>query len=272
MRTFSTFLLAVCAAAGLTAHAPAQEITPADKASVDAFLKTCAPQIAAMRKEMAAHGETLIDRELRDYFEVIPAQMREVAQRESMSLRDVLPEAISMTRQAMNDPASTDPSEKVIGPTMICFLEMLIAGETGQPARRLAAEAAPPPAPAPRPAPRPAPAPAPAPPVSTAQAVADSGGCLTIDWRGAPQGAPAILTNLCNHPLNVAVCIEQPTPGSVSEHLACEQSRFTSYFIGARRSVTVPATHGPSVSTRVCTHPQFPAVWWENGTSVGNCR
>lgn len=247
MRTFSTFLLAVCAAAALTAHAPAQQATPADKASVDAFLTACAPQIAAMRKEMAAHGETFTEDQLRGYFEPLPAAMREMAQDENMPLPDVLREGMSRTRAAMNDPNSTDPSDKLIGPPMICFLELLIARDAGQPA------------------------PAPAPPVSTAQAVANSGGCLTIDWRGGTQGDPAILGNVCSYAINVGVCVRQAAPGSASENVACEQARFTSYRIGPGGAVTVPATHG-TVQTRVCTPPQTPALWWENGTSVGNCR
>ena len=50
MKAFRTFLLAVCAAAALAAHPSADQITAADKAIVDTTLVTCAPQLAAMKR------------------------------------------------------------------------------------------------------------------------------------------------------------------------------------------------------------------------------
>lgn len=399
MKIPGALAIAVCTATALAAHISAQQltITPADKAAYEQFLQRCSPQIAEMKRVLATHGESFTEQQFRDYFEPIPAQMRDMAQTEGMTVAEVLREGMSRTRDAMNDPASTDPSDKVVGPTMICFFEMLIAGEAASPAPRGAprpavraaapgvdaklaafrtlcadegrkvgaargqdyltpypngmasmdefftqfadagnradakaefhqamaadssafhranmglaactiyfheasaigiplsvmqrqwgdervevyalddypADVAPPPAPAPRPAPERVPPPAPAPaPVSNPQTVANSGGCLTIDWRGGAQGDPAILSNGCGYAINVGVCVRDAPSGSPSENVSCEQGRFISYLIGPRRTATVPATHG-TVQTRVCTPPQMPAMWWENGTSVGNCR
>lgn len=252
MQTFTTFLLALWGAAALAAHASAQQqvtITPGDRANYQEFLKVCAQPLAAMKQLMASHGETATDAQIRELFITIPPILREQAAEEKLPVAAALSEARARMKNAADDPNNPDPSDKVLAPSMLCWLDLLLANETAR---------------------APAPAPAPA-PVSTAVAVADSGGCLTIDWRGGTQGDPAVLGNICRSAINVGVCVKSPTPGSASENISCEQSRFTSYRVGGHSSVTMPATHG-SVQTRVCTPPQVPAMWWENGNSIGNCR
>jgi hypothetical protein len=267
MRTFSTCLLAVCAAAALSAHAPVGGGDQAADPKLQAFRTLCAGEA---RKVSAASGT--------DY--LTPGETGVAPMDEFFTQFSTDPESRRAAKAEFHDAMEAGASafHRANMGLAACAIYFSEASEIGIPLRVMERQWSEervdvyalngePPARVPAPVPSPTPAPA----APTAQPVADSGGCITIDWGAGGQGDPAVLRNVCGHALNVGVCIKVAAPGSASEAVSCEQSRFSSYHLPGRSAVTVPATHG-TVHSRVCTPPQIAAMWWENGRSVGNCR
>lgn len=170
------------AAPSLAAAQQQITITPADRAAYQEFLKACAQPVAAMKKLAASHGETITDAQIREMFISIPPLMRDQAREEKLSLAAALRESRAQMKKEADDPNSTDPSNKVLAPSMLCWLDLLIANEVGgakpappspsqAPALPGAAPAAPPSAPAPS---------SPGPSSAVADPVIMSAGAITV--------------------------------------------------------------------------------------------
>lgn len=172
----STALVSAFALAWIVQPASAQQqvtITPADRAAYQEFLRVCAQPLAAMKRFVATQGETVTDAQVREMFIAIPPLMRDTAKEEKITLVAALRESRAQMKKEADDPNSKDPSNKVLAPTMLCWLDLLIANETGG---TKAAPGASPSAPAP-PSPTPS---SPSPSSAGADPVIMSAGGITI--------------------------------------------------------------------------------------------
>ena len=223
--------------------------TQAAAAAAAEFKKSCSAEIATMKATLASKGENVNDAELDGFLEALPAQMREAATFAEMSADAFYRESAARTRAEAAKPDNPDKSAALMAPVYLCLVDVLLRLETEGAAR-------------------------PAPSVPAAPETSPAvDGCITIDWGTGKRGEPGLLRNSCGYALNVGYCVSQPTAGSTSASVSCEQARYTSYEIGSKSAALLLMTDGPNVHWRACRPPYQAFLWTDaGGKSVGECR
>lgn len=255
-------------------------LTPADKAAYQEFLKVCAQPLAAMKKLMASHGETATDAQIRELFITIPPILRDQAKEDKIPLVSRLREARAGMKKEADDPKSTDPSNKVIAPPMLCWLDLLIANETGGP--KPSGTPSSPSAPSTRPSPSTsspstrAPRP-PSPAAPAAPAVIDPYASLPVDCvriADTPEGSYGAFQNVCDYPVNFSFCAYEPNPGAWSEYFKCQADGSKLGFdgIAARGRQAAHIKGAKSVHWFACRKPKEPKVTFNGKELVGSCK
>lgn len=253
----------------VAAHQQQVTLTPGDRAAYQEFLKVCAQPLAAMTKLMASHGETATDAQMRELFITIPPILREQAKEDRVSLVSRLRDARAGMKKEADDPNSTDPSNKVLAPSMLCWLDLLIANETGgsKPSSRST-----PSSPSTR-APRP-----PAPAAPEAPAVIDPYAGHPVDCvriADTPAGSYGAFQNVCDYPVNFSYCAYNPKPGAWSEYFKCQADGSSLGFdgIAARGRQAAHIREAELVHWFACRKPKVPHKVTFNGKElIGSCK
>lgn len=225
-------------------------VTTADKAAYQQFVKTCAAEIAAMKKFLVSANEPITDAQLREFLEPMPAQLREVAREEKLSFAAALKESRSRMNKEANDPNNTDKSAKVLQPTLNCFLDLLSRGLTGQGSSPGAAPAFP------------------AKPADPDAAPIE--GCVKIDEQ--PAGWVGF-KNVCDFPVSFTYCADTPKKGSASEAVDCATQKFAVDSIAARGARRAPINDADGAFWYACRSPRMPIGSTFDGTDLtGTCK
>ena len=277
MRLFVPGSAAFLCAFALSYHAPSAAsqmqvtITPADRAAYQEFLTACAQPLSAMKALMASHGETATDAQIRELFITIPPILRDQAKEEKVTVAAALREGRAAMAKAAADPNNADPSDKVLAPPMLCWLDLLIAKETG------ASKPAPPAAPPSR-TPIESPSTPASPSAPSAPTIMDPYAGHPVDCvriADTPAGSYGAFQNVCDFPVNFSYCAYNPKQGAWSEHFKCNADGSTLGFdgIAARGLQAAHIKDAEKVHWFACRKPKTPHNVKFNGKElVGSCK